>query len=593
MMKISIPLASLAFLAATVLSTDAGAQSDRREAQALGTTAVPTDVSAQRNRQGAQRRGGAARAAPRAAPRRAAQPRLSIQRRAAPSRSASPRRAVQHRRAAPHRRSASPRRATPHRRAVQQRPPHSRAQQRAEQRRQDVRQDRRQQRAQQSRQEQRQDARQERRDDRRDARQDRRQEQRQDARQERREEQRQDARQERREERAQDRREQRREQAQERREDRRDARRDRRQRLTAQQARQGRFAARWHDRRAERRAERHDRRWWRRATWRAWRRGVYAHYVPWYGAVYWPYAYADLFYFTFWPYAYDYGYWAYAYDDFFDGIFFPYGAPYTEYAYAGPYASVAETTGAAGSGTSAYATVPGEVSKAALQLCRQPENGMTAWPFDRIEKAVDPTDEQQALLADLRRAADEAAQRFAQACPEHVPMTPVGRIEVMTERLRATLEAVRIVRPPLERFYQSLSDEQQARFNEIGPDIGKKRRGSLDQAKAQCGEEKSGLTSLPIARIEDVVRPTDDQGELLDKLSDALDQAASTLEQACPNYIPQTPVGRLEVMQQRLEAMLEAANTVHPPLEDFYASLDSEQKARFNRLGRELARTDR
>jgi hypothetical protein len=576
MMKISIPLASLALLAATVLSTDVGAQSGRREAQALGTTAVPTDISAQRNRQGAQRRGGAARATPRAAPRR------SIQRRAAPSRRASPRRAVQQRRAAPQRRSARPRRAAPQRRAVQQRPQRSRAEQRARQRSQDARQDRRQQRAQQSRQERRKDAQQE-----------RRQERRQDARQERRQEERQDARQERREDRAQDRREQRREQAQERREDRRDARGDRRRRVTAQQARQGRFAARWHDRRAERRADRRDGRWWRRATWRAWRRGVYAHYVPWFGAVYWPYAYGDLFYFTFWPYAYDQGYWAYAYDDFFDGIFFPYGAPYTSYAYAGPYASVAETTGAAPSGTSADAGIPGEVSESALQLCKQPESGVTAWPFDRIEKAVDPTAEQQELLADLKRAADEAAQRFTEACPEHVPMTPVGRLEVMTERLRATLEAVRIVRPPLERFYQSLSNEQQARFNEIGPDIGKKRRGSLDEAKADCGDKKSGLTSLPVARIEDVVRPTDEQGERLDKLSDALDQAAQTLEQACPNYIPQTPVGRLDVMQQRLEAMLKAANTVHPPLEDFYASLDSEQKARFNRLGREFTRTDR
>ena len=30
-----------------------------------------------------------------------------------------------------------------------------------------------------------------------------------------------------------------------------------------------------------------------------------------------------MFYYTFWPYAYEPSYWAHAYDDFFDGVFFP------------------------------------------------------------------------------------------------------------------------------------------------------------------------------------------------------------------------------------------------------------------------------
>ena len=71
--------------------------------------------------------------------------------------------------------------------------------------------------------------------------------------------------------------------------------------------------------------------------------------MPWVSAVYWPYAYSDVFYYTFWPEAYEQGYWAYAYDDFFDGIYFPYGAPHVDYAYAGPYGPAGEgvTTGTA------------------------------------------------------------------------------------------------------------------------------------------------------------------------------------------------------------------------------------------------------
>jgi hypothetical protein len=43
-------------------------------------------------------------------------------------------------------------------------------------------------------------------------------------------------------------------------------------------------------------------------------------------------------------------------------------------------------------------------------------------------------------------------------------------------------------------------------------------------------------------------------------------------------------------MAQRLNAMLTAAQTIQPALEEFYGSLSYEQKARFNALDRELAR---
>ena len=45
-----------------------------------------------------------------------------------------------------------------------------------------------------------------------------------------------------------------------------------------------------------------------------------------------------------------------------------------------------------------------------------------------------------------------------------------------------------------------------------------------------------------------------------------------------------TPVVRLEAMEQRLDAMLRAVQTVEPALQKFYGSLSDEQKERFNRL---------
>jgi hypothetical protein len=40
-------------------------------------------------------------------------------------------------------------------------------------------------------------------------------------------------------------------------------------------------------------------------------------------------------------------------------------------------------------------------------------------------------------------------------------------------------------------------------------------------------------------------------------------------------------------MEQRLDAMLQAIETVRPALTQFYGSLSDEQKARFDRMGRQ------
>ena len=70
----------------------------------------------------------------------------------------------------------------------------------------------------------------------------------------------------------------------------------------------------------------------------------------------------------------------------------------------------------------------------------------------------------------------------------------------MTGRLDATLEAVQTVRPALEKFYASLSDEQKERFNELGPEARRQQprvRRSAPDANS-CKEPKPGLTNLPI-----------------------------------------------------------------------------------------------
>jgi hypothetical protein len=361
-------------------------------------------------------------------------------------------------------------------------------------------------------------------------------------------------------------------------------------RVTMDQARQGRFAAAFNARAQAR--DPSARPAWMAAR-RAWRQGRRAAFVAWYGPVFWPYAYSDVFDYTFWPAGYDDSYWYSAYDDFFDGVFWGEQGP-PEY-YVDAYADVGPT----GTVPRSYSSSSARPSYAAVQeLCKQPGSGITAWPFAEIEKKVGLNDEQKQLLAELRSAAQNAAEVFKASCPSEnaFPLTPPGRLAAMTARLQATLEAVRTVRPALDRFYASLTDEQKERFNEIGPKQQPQNTGQASQAAAQeaqsCKEQKPGLSNLPIEKIEDVVKPTDAQDAALNELQQATEKAVSILQAVCPEDTPITPPGRLEAMEKRLQAMIDAANTVKPALDNFYASLTNEQKARFNRIGRELAQAN-
>jgi LTXXQ motif family protein len=49
-----------------------------------------------------------------------------------------------------------------------------------------------------------------------------------------------------------------------------------------------------------------------------------------------------------------------------------------------------------------------------------------------------------------------------------VPRTPVARLDAVATRLKAMADAMTSLRPKLENFYASLSDEQKANFNTMG-----------------------------------------------------------------------------------------------------------------------------
>jgi hypothetical protein len=291
------------------------------------------------------------------------------------------------------------------------------------------------------------------------------------------------------------------------------------------------------------------------------------------GPLFWPYAYDDFVDYTFWPDAYD-TFWPYAYDDVFEGLYGAYAPEYgAEYAYAGAPAS-----------SRAYQNGAATARGAATQVCSGETQGLTNFPIEQIARQVQPNQQQQALLDQLKSATEKAVGIMQAACPNDLPATPTGRLAAMHQRVEAMLQAVQTVRPALEKFYDSLTDEQKERFNALDENaFGNAPQPDVAQL---CGQH-SPNTGLSTARINQSLRLTSSQEAALKALNDASAQAAQILSADCPTGQTLTPPGRVAAMEQRLKGMLQAIETVRPALSRFYASLSDEQKARFDRLGRQ------
>jgi hypothetical protein len=302
----------------------------------------------------------------------------------------------------------------------------------------------------------------------------------------------------------------------------------------------------------------------------------------WPGPYFWPYAYYDET-FWLWPSAYDQMFWTFGYDDLLTGIYRPYAfSDYGDFVTAISRPSRGRPANASGS---------------FAELCGAAAPGLTEWPVDAIAAAVEPTQQQRALLDELIKASDKAAETLRAACPRGVAVTPLGRLDATKQQLAALKQALQLVQPTLAKFYGSLSDDQKERFNALGPKSQASRsrvRGEIapqaDRLARSCQSGAAEPADWPIERIEQATRPDAKQRTALNELQAATAEARRMLQAGCPTELPLTPTGRLGVMEQRINAILQAVETLRPALAKFYAALDDEQKARFNRA---LSSSDR
>jgi hypothetical protein len=99
-------------------------------------------------------------------------------------------------------------------------------------------------------------------------------------------------------------------------------------------------------------------------------------------------------------------------------------------------------------------------------------------------------------------------------------------------------------------------------------------------ADLSCGAGPAGLGPWGADRIEQTLLLDGAQLTKFNDLKTASQRAIQYLNESCPKDDPVTPTGRLLALERRLSAMLEAVRTVQPALDDFYAALNDEQKAR-------------
>ena len=218
--------------------------------------------------------------------------------------------------------------------------------------------------------------------------------------------------------------------------------------------------------------------------------------------------------------------------------------------------------------------------------CGEDVSDIASMPLDQFRDAIHPTEEQGAALDDLALAVTKATQDIKINCPAEVALTAPGRMAAMQRRIEAMIAAVEIVQPALDKFYGLLNDEQKAKVNALA---GAARPGPPpDQADLtqNCGPSQLSGMELPAAEIDKAVHLTDPERTSLVALQNSDTQAAADLLKASCGAEPAiTPPGRLAAVHKRLDVMLASVKTVSAALNDFYATMTDEQKAKFEAIG--------
>jgi hypothetical protein len=281
----------------------------------------------------------------------------------------------------------------------------------------------------------------------------------------------------------------------------------------------------------------------------------------WVGPLFWPFAWYDIMDYTLWGDGM--GFWGYGYRDIYAAIFTPYDEDeLTRYM------------------TPSHHRRPGRVPSLA-QICGDDFSELSRLPIEQIRGAIRSNEEQRAALDELANASSEAAQAVSATCPTQLGLTASARLAAMQQRLEAMKAAIARVRPPFEKFWEMLDDDQRAQLSEFA----KQRAPFAPKVPLAQSCTPPDALPWPAKEIEARLNLNDDQRQELGVLQRASALAGNTLNFDCQPDENLNPPDRLATAETRLDAMLDAIRQVAPALDDFMGSLSDEQKAQFEAIG--------
>lgn len=283
----------------------------------------------------------------------------------------------------------------------------------------------------------------------------------------------------------------------------------------------------------------------------------------------WPSAYEDVIGYTFWPNEYEGEYRQHGFSDVVAAILAP--------PERGPASADAGrrpvTTG------SAVASPNPDCDDARVR---------TDWPKADIERTVELNDTQRTALDQLQTAINNAAKSVRNgACQPSDAATPADRLETAVQRLWAVQNANVVIRGAAKNFYDTLTDEQKAKFRLASDNKARVdgKPGDNPMNRQGCAQQADVHERL-MRQIQQTVRPTPQQKANVETLSRTAGGMNQYLLAACAQPTPDNPLARLDAATGRLTAINYAATSMEVALNQFAASLTDEQRKRFDAMGR-------
>ncbi len=310
------------------------------------------------------------------------------------------------------------------------------------------------------------------------------------------------------------------------------------------------------------------------AGWNQWGWG----FGGWAGPVFWPFLYGDIFSYALWPYDYYDPFWAFGPDFLLASVY----APGPSFAPAG----------GDGSSTNVYSGGGSQETNAerseAAQTCGDLAPGVSGLPLTRIRQAIRPNADQSAALDELNTASIKANDVIKQSCPTAIPLTPIARLDTAEKRLQSMVEAVQIVRPPLEKFYTSLDRGAEATLRSTGK-IGKGRRTAWRHHERQSGGALRQRAGFRQAAERNVSRMSFKPNAQQQSSFRRFDESLAGRRREAAGLMPDTNAGnaRRPTRSVKTEAGSHdcSMDNIRPKLAAFYETLNDEQKAKFNNMG--------